>query len=188
MEKLIHNIECTEIEEIKTYGIVTVSFCMNCGCFTFSEIECEHDYVPVAFTLADGEKIQIRQYCKKCFIITPRSISHSKYDLSKLPKKSLEDYRVFYYKEKEKSLRHFDGLRIELDKIKRDFNRGVYAEYLQSDHWAELRNKAMERDRNTCQICGDKATEVHHLTYAHRDNEFLFELVSLCSKCHKLHY
>jgi hypothetical protein len=188
MEKLRHNIDCAEQEASETHGIVTVSYCMACGCFDFSEIECSHDFISVAFILADGEKIQIRQFCKKCFVITAKSESHSKYDLNKLPKKKLEEYRLFYCKKKEDSLMYFDELRVKLDLIKRDFNKSAYSEYLQSDHWKEIREQAMLRDRNTCQICSEKATEVHHLTYAHRDNEFLFELVSLCHNCHKIHY
>jgi 5-methylcytosine-specific restriction endonuclease McrA len=39
-----------------------------------------------------------------------------------------------------------------------------------------------------CKICGDKAEQVHHLTYAHVYDEYTFELVSLCKKCHHEKY
>jgi len=64
--------------------------------------------------------------------------------------------------------------------------KAEYAAYLQSDHWKDIRQRALVRDRFLCQGClRDKATEVHHLTYAHRGDELLFELISLCDPCHE---
>lgn len=61
-----------------------------------------------------------------------------------------------------------------------------YNEYLNSPAWAQRRIEVLRRDQRICQGCRKrKATEVHHLTYAHVGNEFLFELTSLCSVCHE---
>lgn len=60
-----------------------------------------------------------------------------------------------------------------------------YAQYLRGPKWAEKRRKVLERCKGVCEGCGDaKATEVHHLTYEHVYEEFLFELVGLCRACH----
>ena len=64
-----------------------------------------------------------------------------------------------------------------------------YDSYISSPEWARIRNSVLERDQFFCQGCGHHgANEVHHLTYEHMGQEFLFELVSVCSNCHdRLH-
>jgi 5-methylcytosine-specific restriction endonuclease McrA len=61
----------------------------------------------------------------------------------------------------------------------------LYKFYLSSCAWRTMRNYIMRRDNHTCQICGEKATDVHHLTYKHIYNEHPFELVALCRICHE---
>ena len=61
----------------------------------------------------------------------------------------------------------------------------LYADYLRSQEWAERRAKVMERAGHRCEGCrAQPATEVHHLTYQHATQEFLFELVAICGDCH----
>lgn len=60
-----------------------------------------------------------------------------------------------------------------------------YSAYLQTPQWHELRAKVLHRDKRICQGCGNHATQVHHLTYAHIANEFMFELVAVCRACHE---
>ena len=60
-----------------------------------------------------------------------------------------------------------------------------YQEYLQSPQWDEKRTKVLKRAGNICEGCGDeRATQIHHRTYQHLFDEFLFELVALCPTCH----
>lgn len=62
----------------------------------------------------------------------------------------------------------------------------LYRDYLKSQEWAIKRAKVMRRANYRCEGCGDKpAAEVHHLTYEHVTQEFLFELVALCGDCHE---
>lgn len=64
-----------------------------------------------------------------------------------------------------------------------------YNEYLKTPSWRKIRQKVLERDNHTCQGClENKATEVHHKTYEHVFDEFAFELVSLCSDCHRKYH
>lgn len=67
--------------------------------------------------------------------------------------------------------------------------RELYAEYLRSPAWASKRERVMQRAGGVCEGCrGRPATEVHHLTYEHVTQEFLFELVAICGDCHaRLH-
>ena len=62
-----------------------------------------------------------------------------------------------------------------------------YREYLKSDAWKRKRYVVLKRDNWTCQICGAKATEVHHKKYAKYQigKEPIQWLVSLCSPCHR---
>jgi 5-methylcytosine-specific restriction endonuclease McrA len=63
--------------------------------------------------------------------------------------------------------------------------RRQYHEYLQSPEWRELRERVLERDNHLCQGCLlANAAVVHHLTYDNIMAEFLFELISLCDRCH----
>lgn len=61
-----------------------------------------------------------------------------------------------------------------------------YSEYLLSPEWEAKRNLVFKRSRDTCEGCGERpADEVHHLSYAHAGNEFLWELVAICTSCHE---
>lgn len=64
-----------------------------------------------------------------------------------------------------------------------------YAAYLEGPEWLLKRRLVMERAGGKCEGCRQlRATQVHHLTYAHVGAEFLFELVALCRPCHqKIH-
>ena len=65
--------------------------------------------------------------------------------------------------------------------------RDRYREYLKTDAWQRKRYVVFKRDNWTCQECGAKATEVHHLKYAKYQigKEPIDWLVSLCSPCHR---
>ena len=61
--------------------------------------------------------------------------------------------------------------------------------YMASPAWRERRRLVMERAQGLCEGCRQAdATEVHHLTYEHLRNEFLFELVALCHDCHSRYH
>lgn len=64
-----------------------------------------------------------------------------------------------------------------------------YNAYLASDAWRQKRQACLERDRYICQArlsgCLQRADQVHHLTYDHRGQEPLFDLVSVCNPCHE---
>ncbi len=60
-----------------------------------------------------------------------------------------------------------------------------YTKYLGSSEWKALRQKVFQRSNGICEGCADrKATQVHHLTYKHIFNEFLWELAAICDECH----
>ena len=58
--------------------------------------------------------------------------------------------------------------------------------YLNSVRWRRLRALVLKRAKGLCEGCGEaNATEVHHLSYNHIGDEFLWELVAVCRKCHE---
>lgn len=60
-----------------------------------------------------------------------------------------------------------------------------YEEYLKSPEWRVLREAVIKRCRNVCEGCGRRSVqEIHHMSYAHKYNEFLVELVGFCHNCH----
>lgn len=65
----------------------------------------------------------------------------------------------------------------------------AYNAYLMTPQWKGRRALVIKRCGNICEGCGSApVAQVHHLTYAHVTNEFLFELVGLCWPCHdRLH-
>jgi hypothetical protein len=65
--------------------------------------------------------------------------------------------------------------------------RAFYESYLLSPEWKARRTLVLARDAHLCQACRvNRATQVHHLSYAHLGREPLFELVSVCKPCHEL--
>lgn len=61
-----------------------------------------------------------------------------------------------------------------------------YNKYLDSWEWSEKAYKVMKRANFICEGCLEaEAKEVHHMTYTHIYREFMFELVALCSSCHR---
>ena len=63
-----------------------------------------------------------------------------------------------------------------------------YAEYLQTDHWVEVRKQALKRSGFRCQTCNTnkKTLHVHHRTYENRGNEHYKDLTVLCEDCHEV--
>lgn len=70
-----------------------------------------------------------------------------------------------------------------------DQRRARYHAYLETQEWKSLRNRVLARAQGQCEGCGRwPATEVHHLSYEHVGDEFLWELKAVCRDCHdRLH-
>jgi len=61
-----------------------------------------------------------------------------------------------------------------------------YRVYMESAEWQAKRRRVLGRAHYLCEGCGTrKAEHVHHLTYVHFGNEFLWELVAVCEPCHE---
>ena len=188
MNDLIHETDCpNKTEETKDSGVIQLAYCLSCGRYETNPIECEHDFIPVAFVIANSN-IQVRMYCRKCHYIKPNSESKAKFNMDILPKKNLDEYKAYYEEIKKQSLLLLKELTDKLSITNDKFRHENYEGYLLSPEWKRLRELVLIRDKGICQICGTKAMQVHHLTYQHIGNEFDFELVALCISCHYNHY
>jgi hypothetical protein len=123
--------------------------------------------------------------CSGCGSTCSTSIKHSKLTKQEMEKAPLFDYKLrddgqmlsFQIRQLEKS----HGIKTE------DMVKPIgYDEYLRSPEWKHKRSLVISREKNTCQGCGSKPIEeVHHSTYSHIKRELLFQLVGLCSECHR---
>lgn len=85
-----------------------------------------------------------------------------------------------------------DAYNREIEALQRVYQQELdhrYARYLNSPEWQEKRKRVFIRSHGWCEGCGIKqAEEVHHRNYDHLFDEYLFELLALCRKCHeKIH-
>jgi len=62
---------------------------------------------------------------------------------------------------------------------------GKYAAYLASPRWRAFRLFVLCLARGRCAVCGDPATQVHHLTYERRGNERIGDVEPVCDVCHQ---
>ena len=62
--------------------------------------------------------------------------------------------------------------------------RWLYSIYLDSETWQKKRKAVLKAAGYRCR-CGNRATEVHHETYARVFNERLSDLTALCRFCHE---
>jgi len=62
-----------------------------------------------------------------------------------------------------------------------------YAEYLETQHWQNVRKRALRRAEYKCQLCnnGDGILHVHHKTYENLGCEENNDLIVLCENCHQ---
>ncbi len=87
-------------------------------------------------------------------------------------------------KEKERKERA-ERLQKEKDRIQ-ELKTMPYLEYLQTDHWKEIRKKKLGKAWYKCEKCQSKKDlHVHHITYARRGEERMSDLEVLCKDCHE---
>jgi len=93
-----------------------------------------------------------------------------------------KDKRTLERKNKERENLIYNEFVYLSEKEKREIE---YQEYLNSDHWKNIRLKALDRAGNRCQLCSSRDNlNVHHNTYRNKGHEDLKDLVVLCRECH----
>jgi hypothetical protein len=136
----------------------------------------------------NGGGFQIRKHCNNCGDSFGWALKASDFDLSKLQirddNKQIE-YREAVRKEVEAFQIFFKEYRRQNYSVENKFPG--YKDYMQSEIWNRKRKLVLERDKYVCQSClSAKAIQVHHLKYDHVFNEPLFDLISVCIRCHEI--
>lgn len=144
---------------------------------------CDAEWEIRIYSARGGIK-HIRHQCLRCGEPIGNSLPKKNFnieDLSEFDNALVENYRQLRKKEYDDIIRkHYD---IQSEKEIR-FSK-EYREHLSSDKWQRIREKVLARSNGVCEGCGDRpATDVHHKTYLHLGDEFLFELLALCHPCH----
>lgn len=148
-----------------------------------SDNECRHEMLEAVVSIIADGRTQIRNQCLNCGdLIGPALKQDPRQQIIRGADPSIA----------ERFIEKWEAGYIELC---RQFNmksakdesviNAEYAEYLMSQAWRDKRQKVMDRAGGICEGCRNaKATQVHHLTYAHIFDELLFELVAVCDDCH----
>jgi hypothetical protein len=145
--------------------------------YAIVEIECRsHDMQFVKFTRQDG----IQNLRKQCFCCGELSM-----DLKKSSVENFDDLREFNNDIRYLKNEFYKEVIVGLTRVKNDEAWDKYNEYLNSEKWKLKRKKVFERDNYLCQAClTNESQEVHHLTYTNIYDEPLYELISVCKRCH----
>lgn len=62
-----------------------------------------------------------------------------------------------------------------------------YNEYLQTNHWDDMRKRAMHKANYRCMTCNAEGElHTHHRTYENLGREDDADLICLCKECHEL--
>jgi len=140
---------------------------------------------PVLYT--QNDKLYIKELCVECQSMHGSFLKQSLFDLKKIRKIDKDKYDTF----QEDKSKLFTERRAELVAKHNEWRKqsffNAHNNYLKSPTWKEKRDEVLKRDNYLCQSClKARATEVHHLSYAHWQQEPLFELVSICHECHEI--
>jgi 5-methylcytosine-specific restriction endonuclease McrA len=133
-------------------------------------------------TIAGGAT-QFRQQCLTCGELIGQAISRASVPPNVPPND--DGLAERYRKHRQAEYKSIIQRHVRKQKAHDTEWRAKYETYLQSPEWKAKRDKVLKRADGKCEGCGERpASEVHHLTYAHVCEEFLFELVALCTDCH----
>src|SRR6516165_1698555 len=144
---------------------------------------CLHEHTRMVWTTINnyGETMRVRQLrsqCKSCGVLVGASLRHE------LAAPDTPD------------VSHDLGVRktawtelLEQRAAEEEEWQQWYQCYLQTDEWRGRRQLVFKRAGGICEGCRQApATQVHHLTYKHAGNEFLWELVAICRDCHERYH
>jgi hypothetical protein len=150
------------------------------------KFDCKHDGDEPALrrrTVAGGG-VQIVRQCPTCGASVGSAVKKSPEHASLPPFDDVmgRDFEA----QTRKELREILARHMALQQAGDAEHQMEYAAYRESREWVAKRTKVLKRASGQCEGCGEKsAIEVHHLTYKHIGDEFLFELAAVCRPCHE---
>jgi acyl-coenzyme A synthetase/AMP-(fatty) acid ligase len=101
----------------------------------------------------------------------------------------VKDFKPYDSEEMDKKWKLYKEIKSEYQHQKTKIffvRKEKYYKYLESWEWERKSHKVKKRANFICEGClTSPATEVHHITYSNIYNVFMFELLALCSDCHR---
>ena len=148
-----------------------------------NKLECKHDRTETRFRLASNGGKMFKPQCLRCGeVIGNKWLPHSEVQNIEKTLPIDDEFRRFNVELKSELQKE---LRAIIAGVEREEFFDEYDDYLKSPEWRHRRILVIDRCNGLCEGCRErKVEEVHHLTYKHYRNEFLFELVGLCNECH----
>jgi hypothetical protein len=126
----------------------------------------------------------LREQCIDCGKLLGRTLPHSM-ATSDTPDIDSDRARAAYEKEQQRWAQRSQEYVERRDREEQEW-WDKYSAYLCSPKWYGRRALVLNRAGGLCEGCRERqATQVHHLTYDHVTNEFLWELVAVCDACHR---
>jgi hypothetical protein len=150
----------------------------------FAKSHCAHDNVEIRQRMHGGGALHFYRQCTRCGKSIGSALKKVVELESSLPW-NVELVETFHAaREAERCAiyqKHVRKQRERADGFKRKYDI-----YLESPEWREKRAVVLKRANGVCEGCLlRKATQVHHTTYDHFGDEFMFELIAICDECHK---
>lgn len=141
---------------------------------------CNHDILMLTRRVISGGSVQYVYQCQVCGKPKQPIAKHKAMEIASDSEiaEFNPDLEREYYSAKERKAQ------TEAEQRRSEFF-AWYDEYLKSPEWRQKRELVFRRAGGVCEGCGiAPATEVHHQTYDHVGEEFLWELVAICNPCH----
>jgi 5-methylcytosine-specific restriction endonuclease McrA len=132
----------------------------------------------------------VRKQCRTCGNITPQPLGgFTKEQREALPVANTERRDSFREKLYEMQTAFYARKQLMYQRQKEADSQAWwenYNAYLLTPKWQRKRTLVLRRDNYLCQACLTRpANEVHHRSYEFVGQEPCFDLVSVCSECHK---
>lgn len=146
---------------------------------------CQHTSQLTGKTVSSIGAEMYRRYCKTCGIATTQFLPHRTIEGTTITVMDAESRDAMVDKYVSDRRDALDAIANRAAIRVQPANRAEYSDYRASPAWREKRTYVMNRCGGLCEGCRtSESHDVHHLSYQHMGNEFLFELVGLCRPCH----
>lgn len=146
---------------------------------------CSYEFNQMRRKTASNGALMIAYQCLQCGHATSPWLKRSAVDdINSLARwdEALSD--AYYEKRRDKNISALSGAAYAETLANGEWWNS-YNAYLRTPAWRSKRAQVMQRSGGWCEGCRQQAaTQVHHLTYKHVKNEFLWELVAICDECH----
>lgn len=167
----------------ENFGKDKLIICPDCYSF---KVECCDHKKSILRKYAVNGSFRVQNMCSSCFTLFGQFIKQSDLNMNEVKLLDKQIYDKWFNEQSEKYSRRYSQLiQISQEKQKQEwFDK--HNKYLSSMEWREKRDEVLKRDGYLCQAClKRRATQVHHISYRHWQNEPLYELISVCEECHE---